>query len=314
MYLISSFFLKKFNTDKFLFYFNYYYNFNFFNILNNNINIFLISRILFSSFFFVFYFTKIYNYYFLSNLFLNRWMIYSKFIFYINLNNFYQKYNSKNYFSKYICYNNIYHNTFLYLNHHSSELSIFSNILIPVSIFLEKSSKYSNLEGFIIQTRRLNRKFIHVKYDWIFWFDLFLLNYYINTNLIIFNNNFNFLLFFLNFKNYYFNFFFIFSTFFLNNNLFSKLNIYLLINKYLIFEFPYMNFLNFFQKNIFFFFLIHDFFYFNYICIGSYFKYSFFINNIINFNSKYLLNGYKTYIFNNYSNILYNFKYHSFYI
>jgi hypothetical protein len=319
--LLISFF-KKLNIDKILSVTNLYeisFNFNFYNVFTNTTFVFLNARLSFYSFFCSVYHTTITKFCFLNSFYTNKWMLNSRFFFFINLYNFHQKHSDTKFIWGYNYFNNTYHHSSLYLNHHSSILATLSNILIPVSIFIEKSSKYSNLEGFVHQTRRISKKFKQVKYDWTFWFDLFLITYYSlsqfnTTPLILLNYNYNSLLYFLNFKNYHFNFSFIFSTLFLKSSPLVKINYYLLISKILVFEFTYINFINFCQTNHLSFFFIHDFFYFNNVFIGCYFKYSFLINNVINFNSKYLLNAYKKYTFINYSNILYTFNYHNFYI
>lgn len=249
-----------------------------------------------------FFISSLSNSFFLSRLILNRWMLFSSFNFYLNINNFQQSFSNSLIWKYSNNLNNINHNTSIYLHHHGSFLTSLSTIILPISLFTEKSSKYSNLEGCIYQTRRINRKFTSVKYDWTFWYDLLIINnliFYTNSNNL---NNFFIFLSFLNYKNYL-----------LHLSGCSLSYLFKSLSFCLIFEHPYINFTNFIQSRSFHFIFFFDFLIFTFICIGNYFKYSYYISNLIHLNSNNLFQAYKKHIYTQYSTLLYSHKYLNFY-
>ena len=244
----------------------------------------------------------------LLNPFFNRWMYFSSFVFFVHCFFLYTFYKNKNSIWGYqnTPLNNSFHTTSVYLNHHNCPFfTSISSLILPVTLFIEKSSKYVNIEGTVYQTRRILRKFNSTKYDWLIWQDFFVLTQYSNT-------------FFLNVLFSLYNFFYSvdssFKYFFYYYSVsVNYVSVYPFITSCLMFEFPYFNFLNFTQSFFFNFFFFLWFFFFSFFCSGEYSKFSFFMGNIVHVNSALLSSSYKKYIFSQYSSLLYNHTYLSFY-
>lgn len=238
----------------------------------------------------------------------NRWMSFSSFVFFVNCFSTYTFYKNKNSMWNYrsTMLNNSFHNTSVYLNHHScSFFTSISSLVLPTTLFIEKSSKYTSIEGSIHQTRRILRKFNSIKYDWIIWQDLFMLASRLNNFSLNILFSLHILCSILDSSFKYF-FYYYYSSI---NYTFT----YSFITSCLVFEFPYFNFLNFTQNFFFFFLFFYDFFLFSFLCSGEYFKFSFFMHNSTHINSTFLFTSYKKYVFSQYSTLLYNHTYTYFY-
>ena len=220
---------------------------------------FFTSRQLFSFFLF-----KKKSNFFLLNPYPNRWMYSSSFVFFVNCFFVHIFYKSKNSLWGYrnTLLNNPFHTTSVYLNHHNCPFfTSVSSLILPVTLFIEKSSKYVNIEGTVYQTRRILRKFISTKYDWLIWQDFFVLTQHLNMHFLSILFSLYNLFYKVDTSFKYFFYYYAVSV--------KYAFVYSFISCCLTFEFPYFSFLNFTQCFYFNFFFYYDFFFFHFFVQGN---------------------------------------------